>query len=190
MTKEETRDYHRRWSKDNREKNNAKRRVAAKRRYAADPEKHKEKCRRWKKSNPEKVRAGFRRWIKENILRVRKNENRYRAEKKMADPEFRIKCNLRTRISIALRLKGKKAYKTEELLGCSIGYFRARLEARFKPGMTWENYGHKTWHIDHVKPCAKFDLSSPQQQKECFHYTNLQPLWKDENLRKGDTYVV
>ena len=49
--------------------------------------------------------------------------------------------------------------------------------------MNWENYG--VWHIDHIIPCARFDLSDPGQQKICFHYTNLQPMWGEDNLKKG-----
>jgi hypothetical protein len=69
------------------------------------------------------------------------------------------------------------------LIGLSLVEFRAYFESHFLPGMTWENHGD--WHIDHKKPCSKFDLSDPDQQRLCFHYTNLQPLWKIDNLRKG-----
>ena len=60
------------------------------------------------------------------------------------------------------------------------------LKENFTEGMTVENYG--LWHIDHIKPCALFDLTDPKQQEECFHYTNLQPLWAIDNIRKGKTY--
>ena len=73
-----------------------------------------------------------------------------------------------------------------ELLGVSMNEVRAYLELQFKSGMTWENYGYKGWHIDHIIPCASFDLTDPEQQRRCFHYTNLQPLWWHENLAKGD----
>jgi len=79
-----------------------------------------------------------------------------------------------------------KISKTTELLGCSIEHLRLWLTFYFHPGMSWSNYGE--WHIDHTKPCAKFDLTDPEQQRQCFHYTNLQPLWAGENFRKGDTY--
>lgn len=55
--------------------------------------------------------------------------------------------------------------------------------------MTWANYGKSGWHIDHIKPCASFDLSDPDQQKACFHYSNLQPLWAFDNLSKGAKLV-
>lgn len=53
--------------------------------------------------------------------------------------------------------------------------------------MTRENYGE--WHIDHIKPISKFDLNDENEQKKCFHYTNLQPLWASENIKKSDKYV-
>ena len=51
-------------------------------------------------------------------------------------------------------------------------------------GMTWENYGE--WHLDHMRPCASFNLEDPEEQKKCFHWTNLQPLWAKDNLAKSD----
>jgi hypothetical protein len=71
-------------------------------------------------------------------------------------------------------------------MGCSIAYAYAYLEAQFAEGMSWENYGE--WHIDHIRPCASFDLEDPVQQRECFHYTNLQPLWAKDNLSKSDKW--
>jgi len=51
--------------------------------------------------------------------------------------------------------------------------------------MSWNNYTYIGWHVDHIKPCCQFDLSKPEEQAKCFHYTNLQPLWAEENLTKG-----
>jgi DNA/RNA endonuclease G (NUC1) len=64
---------------------------------------------------------------------------------------------------------------------------KAHLEAKFLPGMTWDNYGVHGWHIDHIIPCAAFDLSKETEQRKCFHFTNLQPLWAKDNLRKSDS---
>lgn len=74
-----------------------------------------------------------------------------------------------------------------ELIGCSIEQLLEHLESQFQDGMTWDNYGE--WHIDHIKPCAMFDFTKEEDQRECFHYTNLQPLWAEDNLRKSDKYI-
>jgi hypothetical protein len=59
------------------------------------------------------------------------------------------------------------------------------IETLFKPGMTWGNHGNFGWHLDHIIPCSSFDLTDVEQQKKCFHYTNLQPLWAKDNIKKG-----
>lgn len=109
----------------------------------------------------------------------------YQKRKKQSDPSFRILCNLRSRISTLIKQsRGHKSVKTKELIGCSISEFRKHLESQFRPGMSWSNYGE--WHIDHIKPCSSFDLSNTDQQKKCFHFTNQQPLWALDNIRKSD----
>ena len=82
--------------------------------------------------------------------------------------------------------KGQKSLPTMFLIGCEIDYLIYHLQSQFTDGMTWANYGD--WHIDHIKPCAKFDLSKTSEQLKCFNYTNLQPLWAEDNLRKYDKY--
>ena len=56
--------------------------------------------------------------------------------------------------------------------------------------MTWENHGIGGWHVDHIRPCADFNLLDPEQQRQCFHFTNLQPLWAWQNLQKSDRMVA
>ena len=73
-----------------------------------------------------------------------------------------------------------------ELTGCSKNDLLKHLESKFTEGMTFENYGE--WHIDHIRPCASFNLEDPEEQKKCFHWTNLQPLWALDNIRKGDKW--
>ena len=68
--------------------------------------------------------------------------------------------------------------------GYSIEELMIHLEALFTVGMTWDNYGYRGWHIDHIIPCSRFDLSLDSEQIKCFHYTNLQPLWMFENISK------
>ena len=108
----------------------------------------------------------------------------YKKLRLKTDLNFKLLCKLRNRVWMAMKYT-KKSAKTQELLGCTILELKNYLETRFKPGMSWENYGRSGWHIDHIIPCASFDLTDQQQQKKCFHYTNLQPLWAYENLSKG-----
>ena len=103
------------------------------------------------------------------------------------DYKFKLRCYLASRLWWAL--KGNiKTTTTLNLLGCSIEYLKQHLEKQFKPRMNWSNYGK--WHVDHIRPCASFDLSNPEEQRKCFHYTNLQPLWAIDNLRKNKKFKV
>ena len=73
-----------------------------------------------------------------------------------------------------------------DLVGCTVQELRDHLESKFTDGMSWENHGE--WHVDHIKPCASYALADEAQQKECFHYTNLQPLWANDNMSKGSLW--
>ena len=95
---------------------------------------------------------------------------------------FRIACNLRNRVSMAIKGNIKRG-KTLELLGCDIKTLKQHLASKFTKGMSFDNYG--TWHIDHIIPCISFDLTDLTQQRKCFNYTNLQPLWAKDNLEKS-----
>lgn len=100
---------------------------------------------------------------------------------------FNIKLRKILRKRIWDALKGNsKTKSTLELLGCSIENLKLHLESKFTEGMSWENHGQFGWHIDHVLPCNNFDLTDPEQQKKCFHYSNLQPLWWRDNITKSD----
>lgn len=135
-------------------------------------------------SNPDskKRKAEYRKQTRDHIRAYKRAWEQNRAK---THPEFRIRKSLRTRIHHAIK-NGTKTNKTMSLVGCSLEYFIAYLESKFKDGMTLDNYGK--WHIDHIRPCASFDLTDPEQQRQCFHYTNLQPLWAKDNLSKGDRF--
>lgn len=111
-------------------------------------------------------------------------QRQYRKEQYKYNPSYRLRKCLRARIYDALKGRNKSA-KSIELLGCSPEFAVQYLANLFQPGMSWSNHGD--WHIDHIIPCNSFDLSDPDQQRQCFHYTNMQPLWAEDNLRKGDT---
>ena len=110
-------------------------------------------------------------------------QREYRRKRRAEDIEFRIKNNLGARVRCAIKNKQKR---TLEFLGCSIPDLIKHLEGQFQEGMTWDNYGE--WHIDHIRPCALFDLLNEEEQLKCFNYTNLQPLWAIDNLRKSDKW--
>jgi hypothetical protein len=116
-------------------------------------------------------------------IRVYKREAARNCRK--TDPLYRIKASLRARVGAFLKGINKSA-STELLVGRNLIELRKWFEARFKPGMTWENYG--LWTIDYIRPCSSFDLTKPKEQFRCFNYKNLQPLWKNENLSKGNKW--
>lgn len=102
-------------------------------------------------------------------------------------PYNRLVDALRTRVYYAIKRKVEPTVHTLELVGCTKEVLFNHIENQFTDGMTWENYG-STWHLDHIKPCAAFDLNLTEQQKKCFNYKNLRPLTARENKSKGAKY--
>lgn len=182
-------------------------------------EKWEAKKKEWIKKNKARLRAAQYAWKKRNAERVKsqrlrlsalpenKEKQRLRDKKRRSTPEFRakraaavrdrrkqdknfqIEAALRSRIQKAIKGTAKKSKRTRELIGCEVEFLMGWIESQFTDGMSWENYGPKGWHVDHKLPCASFDLCDPEQQKACFRYTNLQPLWWIENLRKNDKVI-
>ena len=105
------------------------------------------------------------------------------------DPQFKLHARLNTRISDVLKKQGVvKAAKTAELIDAEIADFKAYLSANWEEGMSWDNYGRDGWHVDHIRPCASFDLTDEEQQLACFNWRNLRPMWASENISKSDNY--
>ena len=118
----------------------------------------------------------------------KKNRERFRKydrKRYKKNPIYRIKVILRSRLHQALK-GSKKSMSTMKLLGCTGEYAKKHIESQFKEGMSWANHGNGPgkWNIDHIRPMCSFDLSKPEDQKICCHYTNLQPLWWEDNLAK------
>ncbi len=109
----------------------------------------------------------------------------WRAKHKL-NPCYRIMRSVRHRLRNALKRK-VKIFHSIDLIGCDVSTLKSHLESKFQLGMEWSNYGYgqDKWHIDHIKRCREFDLSDPSQQKICFHWSNLQPLWQHDNLSKN-----
>ena len=110
------------------------------------------------------------------------------------NPSVKIGRSLSGRVRSAIKNSGgTKSQSSCEFLGCTRDEVCKYLESKFTTGMTWENHGLYGWHIDHIKPCDSFDLTNPEQQRVCFHYTNLQPLWATRDIARsygeGPDYV-
>lgn len=127
--------------------------------------------RAYRKANPDRLRAYFR-----DYARVRR----------ATDLQFRLRLNLRRRITKLLSGRDTRAGSSVRDLGCSVAELKAYLESKFKPGMSWENYG--LWHLDHIMPLSKFDLSVREEFLRACHFSNIQPLWAADNIRKGNKF--
>jgi hypothetical protein len=153
--------------------------------------KNQEHRRQYSRDYYKKNREARLQYSKDYSKNNRKAINEYIKNKSDKDINFKLNRRIRATINTEInrnRNKNTKSYKTLELLGCSISEARSYLESKFLEGMSWDNHGLKGWHIDHIKPLASFDLTDPEQQKQAFHYTNLQPLWWRENLQKGSRW--
>ena len=130
-------------------------------------------------------------YSQKNKDKIYKTKKIWYDRKRKTDINFKLRITLRTRINDAVNAqRTNKLKRTEDLLGCSIDDFKNHIQNLFKEGMTWENHGIYGWHIDHIIPCSSFDLSKEEDQKKCFHFTNMQPLWWIDNLIKKDKIVI
>jgi len=139
-------------------------------------------------NNRQKLNEQARKYYLDKKKIILRKHRLYVKDKRKINIGFKILCNLRKRIWSVLK-GNDKSKKTINLIGCNINFLKNYLENQFKPGMSWLNYSYRGWHIDHIRPCASFDLSKPSQQRKCFNYTNLQPLWAKDNLKKRNKYV-
>jgi hypothetical protein len=135
-------------------------------------------------ANKDRINERGRKWYRANKDKI----GEYNRERRRLDPLYKVTLALRSRMYKAIKcVQGFNSGSTQELLGGDIETVKTHIEKQFTEGMSWDNYGYYGWHIDHIIPCASFDLTDPEQQKRCFHYTNLQPLWAEDNLRKNAT---
>lgn len=145
----------------------------------------------------EKRRATVRKSYEKNKLKIslrkkasyqlNKEKHALKERKRRGNIQYKIKSNISARIR-GLINKKELGIKTMDILGCSADFFKKYIENKFKDGMSWSNYGLHGWHLDHIKPCVLFDLTDEKQLRECFHYSNFQPLWANENLSKGSQF--
>jgi Fe2+ transport system protein B len=192
--------WYKRYYEINKEKIREKQRIYNKKFRENNKEKIKETNKRYEANNKEKRRQYTKKYVKQNAERRRiyqrenyhkrktytKQYNEIERKRYKTIPTIRLAYCLRARIFDALRSTSvRKRDRTEELLGCTISEVKQHIESQWLPGMSWDNHTIDGWHIDHIKPCAAFDLTDPIQQKQCFHYTNLRPLWAKDNKSKS-----
>ena len=154
-----------------------------------DPEKleaaretNRKASRRYRENHPNRRKKSCRKWRETNQDHQREYGNRYTRKKYKENPAFRLIRKTRERMRKAL--KGiSKSGSTIRLVGCTAEQLRRHIERQFAEGMTWENT-----HCDHILPLAAFDMSSKKQQRYAFHWSNCQPLFVEDNLRKSDKY--
>jgi hypothetical protein len=152
-----------------------------------NPEQRKELTIQWREKNPEKHKQTISEYAKKNSKQIKQYQKEYNPirnqtnkERRQKDPLYKLKQNTRSRVSVYLSRSGEKTIK---LIGCSYDFLKEHLEKQFISGMTWENYGYYGWHVDHKIPLAS--AKTKEELIKLCHYTNLQPLWMDENLSKG-----
>lgn len=165
-----------------------KRAEKIKERAVKNREKNIEYLREYRKKNAEALRE------KDRIrYQKRKNDPSYKKQQVEAMrrarliPSFQVKSTISARLSSILRGTdgAKKRMRTMDLIGCELDFLIRHLESLFSKGMTWKNRGKNGWHVDHIIPCCTFDHLDEKQVRQCWHWTNLRPMWAKDNLSKG-----
>lgn len=167
----------------------------AKARRAVDPELHKQRTRASHAKYKEERNKISKQYYEENKKELFKKAYQRSKKRRKEDLNYKLRINLSHRFRKLM--KGiERSTTLMGFLGCSIEKFKAHMQTKFHPNpetnepMTWKNYGLKGWHIDHIYPLAKLDLTKEENQKKAFHYTNLQPLWAKDNYKKKDKLPV
>lgn len=160
---------------------------------ARHPETSRRSVAAYAKRHPDRVKATLDAWRDRNAEHIREYNNSPEVKaKRKEDRQIWRKTNVRWNLTTRLRkrldaaLKAAKCSKSQSvisLIGCTPEFLIQHLEDQFIGGMSWDN--RSEWHIDHIRPCASFNLSDAAQQQACFHYTNLQPLWAKDNRTKN-----
>ncbi len=158
-------------------------------------DKNKEKYKKWYNENRKERNIWRNLYYKKNKERLLKRNEKYKEKSKKyrldrfkKDYLYKIKHILRCRLRSVLKFKSlSKNKKYNDIIGCSPEFLKEYLEQKFTEGMSWDNHGLYGWHIDHIIP-----LSSAKTEEEVYelcHYTNLQPLWADDNLKKSNKII-
>lgn len=139
------------------------------------------------RQNKDKILSQSKRYYLDNKIKIQKRHSKYLKNRRQSDINFKIACNLRIRLSKALR-RNTKCGSAVKSLGCSIAQFKVHIENKWNCGMSWGNYGE--WHLDHITPLSSFDLTNTQDFIKACHYSNYQPLWAHDNLSKNNKITL
>ena len=145
-------------------------------------------CKKYRDENPEKKLAASKKWREENPDHIRAFNRMYHKQRRKEDPVFRLLDNMRGGLWRCLSGKNKNSH-TFDYVGLTPKELMDYLEGQFTEGMTRENYGK--WHVDHIRPLASFDFTGPDREEQlhaAWSYTNMQPLWAVDIIRKGARY--
>lgn len=172
--KERARELQREWQASNKDYYNELQRKSYKANKESRSVRNKVRNKVYSEANPN----WYKNWLEANPG----YHSKYKKERKAIDPAYRLVCNLRVRQRLVL--KGKQS--TTKGLGCDSLFLKEYIEKQFVEGMSWDNYGNKEgqWSVDHIKPLSLY-YNNPELLPELIHYTNLQPMWHIDNLKKS-----
>lgn len=181
QNKDKRNEYQRKRYYDNKQEEKERKRLY----YLENKEKILERCRKYRKNNKKKLNEY--QYIYRNKNKERVNERTRKNEKKRygSDIQYKLRHVLRVRLHDALKGRCKSGSAVQDL-GCPVDELKKHLEAQFQSGMTWDNWSTDGWHVDHIVPLSRFDLTNRDQLLKAIHFTNLQPLWAEDNLKKGN----
>ena len=165
----------------------------------------KEAKRKWRKNNKEWYKnykltdiwiENKKRYLKGEASKKRRqryessDKGKAARKKYHAKPDVKIIRKIKSTIgNVFRRMETTKDQTSLKYLGCTIEEFKIYIEKKFEPGMTWENHGKTGWHFDHIRPISNFNFNIPREKTMCNHYTNFQPLWAKENIRKSNKII-
>jgi len=162
-----------------------KKRMSQSLRYSADPNKIIGQIREYQKTNKGLIVAKRTAANRKNNWDHYKEYHRiYCNDRYKNDTNYRLALNLRSRLYAAIKNNQKTGSAVRDL-GCSIEELKIHLESKFVEGMSWANHTTNGWHIDHIRPLIFFNLSNREELLKACHYSNLQPLWASDNVKKG-----
>ncbi len=169
------------------EKQRERARIYRKSYYAKNRDTIIQQSKDYQKKYPDKAKTYTDKWTSENLDHVKMLQRRSYNKRRKTDIQFKLKISLRTGLYKALKGNYKSGSAVRDL-GCSVSFLKTYLEGQFLEGMTWENHGNgkDKWNIDHIYPLSRVNLTIREELLKVCHYTNLQPLWHIDNIKKGN----